>query len=479
MKAEVFIRVDGGPQIGLGHLVRCTALADMLKNDFNITFYCREIPESLKEDFQQNGFQLVLIGNEEQFFDQIDPESIVVLDGYGFDTDYQRLIKATGAKLVCVDDLHDKEFVADLIINHAPGVSLMDYKAQPYTQFALGLEYALLRPAFLEQAKEKRKVEKMETLLIAFGGADPKGLTEKALEVTLKFREFRKIIVVTGASFPVTDRFAEIIASDPRILHSQALSEKEMLDAMLEAELALVPASGVLFEVLAAGTKAISGCYAENQRLVYAHFKMAGAIIDAGNFEEVNLEQAIRKGLNEKPSVTNIFDGESKQKIQKYFALLQKENEIMLRPAGETDLETTFDWATNKEIRRYAFQTHQISHDEHTQWFLSKINNPNCIFYIGEISGKPFGSIRFDIKEGEALISYLVDPDFHGQHLGQILLKKGIENLLLEEGPGNRTFFYTIVGFVMKTNMPSIKAFDRMGFEKTDLDDRYKFVKTI
>ncbi len=34
---------------------------------------------------------------------------------------------------------------------------------------------------------------------------------------------------------------------------------KQMLDTMLEAELAIIPASGILFEVLAAGCVAISG----------------------------------------------------------------------------------------------------------------------------------------------------------------------------------------------------------------------------
>ena len=42
---------------------------------------------------------------------------IVVLDGYHFDTNYQTKIKQKGCKLVCIDDLHDKHFVADIIIH--------------------------------------------------------------------------------------------------------------------------------------------------------------------------------------------------------------------------------------------------------------------------------------------------------------------------------------------------------------------------
>ena len=201
MKPDLYIRADGNAQIGLGHLVRCSALAHMLKNDFNIIFFCRSIPKSLEQEFNKSGFKVIHIKDDEEFLESISNDKIVVLDGYNFGLDYQRKVKETGCKLVCIDDLHDRKFVADLIINHTPGITPKDYHAQPYTCFALGPEYALLRPSFLEQTKRGRKIKKIETLLIAFGGADPKGLTKKTLQVALEFNIFKRIIVVTGASF--------------------------------------------------------------------------------------------------------------------------------------------------------------------------------------------------------------------------------------------------------------------------------------
>ena len=52
MKPKVYIRADGSHDIGLGHLIRCIALAHMLKNDFDITFVCKEIPEKIKSDWK-------------------------------------------------------------------------------------------------------------------------------------------------------------------------------------------------------------------------------------------------------------------------------------------------------------------------------------------------------------------------------------------------------------------------------------------
>lgn len=302
MKLKVYIRADGGAQIGLGHIVRCSALAHMLKEHFEINFFCREIPDAIREELNTSGFPCNKIENEDEFLDKLTYKTIVVLDGYHFDTDYQKQIKASGAKLVCIDDIHNKEFVADVIINHTPGIRPKDYKAKPYTQFALGLDYALVRPAFLEQAKKPRTIKKIETVMICFGGSDTKNLTEYAVNVTSEFSQFRKIIVVTGSAYQLSDSF-NLLLNNKKIEHRQSLNEHKMLDAMLEAELAIVPASGVLLEVLAAGCIPLIGYYVDNQKLfhdfLHQNFGINSYTVDMVN---LNLKSNLIDILNHKPN---------------------------------------------------------------------------------------------------------------------------------------------------------------------------------
>ena len=175
---NIYIRVDGNSQIGLGHLIRCFALAQMLQSDFSITFVCRCIPDKIKKDLEEARFQLLEIENEADFLSLPTKNDIVVLDGYHFDLAYQKSIKNTAATLVCIDDLFDKEYVADLIINHAPNVNPGNYNALVTTQFALGPEYALLRPLFLEQASLTAAVVTIdpffENLIISCPGTNSK-----------------------------------------------------------------------------------------------------------------------------------------------------------------------------------------------------------------------------------------------------------------------------------------------------------------
>jgi UDP-2,4-diacetamido-2,4,6-trideoxy-beta-L-altropyranose hydrolase len=449
----------------------------MLKVHFKITFYLKEVPDGFITELEEMGFGCIIIDRETEFLNMIKSNHIVVLDGYNFDILYQKKIKATGAKLVYIDDLHEIEFVADLIINHAPGVKPLDYQAQPYTEFALGLKYALLRPAFLEKSKNERKINKIESIMICFGGSDPKNFTQSALNLVLEFSHFKKIIVVTGEVYNSIKEFEELAKCDNRVVLKKSLKAQEMIDVMLESDLVIVPTSGLLFEALALGCIAISGHSADNQKYVYQYFKDSELIIDAGSFSKEILFDAITEALRSTKCHEKPIDSETQNRVLRLFEQLNKEFFINLRKATINDLDLTYKWASNPELRRFSFQQHKIKKQEHASWFKNKITNKNCYFFIFDYKDNSIGSIRFDIKEREATISFLLDLEYQGQGFGQIILKKGIE--LLIENITEHKLIQLISGEVMKNNFASIKSFERLGFVKTEQDDKFKFEKWL
>jgi UDP-2,4-diacetamido-2,4,6-trideoxy-beta-L-altropyranose hydrolase len=283
---KLYIRTDASGTIGLGHLIRCTSLAYMLNEYFEIKFFCKEIPEKSKQELST--FHLQVIESELQFFNQLNKDLIIVLDGYHFDTIYQQKIKEAGSKLICIDDLHDQSFVADLIINHAPGIKPSNYIARPDTTFALGLDYALLRPAFLNQAKKKRTVQSISSLFICFGGADIKNLTHTTLKTAIAFNKFNVIYVVTGSAYKYLHFLDSLVSTDSRIQHFHAITENEVLQLMVKSDLAVVPSSGILYEAIAAGCITISGWYVENQRNIYKGFRDLNSIIAVEDFKDLS-----------------------------------------------------------------------------------------------------------------------------------------------------------------------------------------------
>jgi UDP-2,4-diacetamido-2,4,6-trideoxy-beta-L-altropyranose hydrolase len=319
LRRKVYIRADGGPGIGLGHLMRCMALAHMLKQDFNITFVCKAIPEEVKENITSSSFAFQKITEEKEFIDMIDPQVIVVLDGYDFTADLQRMIRNAGARLTCIDDLYDKKFFADLIINHAPGVKPEHYEAQPYTRFALGPEYVLLRPAFLKEAEKGRTIERIRAILICFGGADPRNISAVACNVASGFEQIEEINVVTGAAFAERESLEQYASADSRIRLFHNIEETEMLAIMKRSDVAVVPSSGVLLEALACGCIIVSGKYIDNQQILFEQYLQAGMLISAGNFERPELVNAIEKAIHQKYEKIRVFDGRSSDRLREYF----------------------------------------------------------------------------------------------------------------------------------------------------------------
>jgi len=317
MKRKILFRVDGGLKIGLGHLVRCIALAQMLLDQYQISFICKEVPTAIESKIRDLGYHFLKVENEEQFLNQLESNAIVIMDHYGLNSNYQKTIKDLGCKLVSIDDLNDKVFYADLIINHAPNVDKSTYRVQHYTKFALGIEYALLRPTFLSKAKEQRKIEEVKTIFICFGGADPRNLTIEILKVACRLNELH-IIVVTGNSYRYINELSKMVSKHEQVSHYHNIDEIEMARLMGFSDIAIVPASGILFEALASGCIVITSYYVDNQKAIFDGFKK----LKAANFLE-DFEMLTSDFLNEfilkfQPNdIQNPIDGQSNIRLKK------------------------------------------------------------------------------------------------------------------------------------------------------------------
>jgi RimJ/RimL family protein N-acetyltransferase len=148
---------------------------------------------------------------------------------------------------------------------------------------------------------------------------------------------------------------------------------------------------------------------------------------------------------------------------------------LTLRLALITDLNATFNWASNKIVRQYAIQKEDIIFENHKKWFLKKINSSDCVYFIAEVNKIPIGSIRFDIDERkEALLSFLLDPKFHGKGYGKEILEKGCgEVLKLRQ-------LINIVGVVSVENIASLKTFKSLAFTQvSEINSYVTFDKKI
>lgn len=285
---KIYFRADASAAIGYGHFTRTLALADMLKDDFDCTFFtCHPTPYQVGE---MEKVCLFIILQEEthydEFLSQLQGDEIVVLDNYFFTTDYQRIIKYKGCSLVCIDDMHNKHYVADVVINHGQ-TNPAFFDVEPYTKLCLGLDWALLRKPFLKAAKNKRNSsDRIEKVVICFGGSDIHDITGYFVNQTLQFSAVSSVTAVVGDAYTPHS----VRKEDSRLVYRFRLSAQEMADLFCDSDLVICSASSVCIEALACGAKVVAGWYVDNQADFYKLLTSNNCIIGLGNLENPTVD---------------------------------------------------------------------------------------------------------------------------------------------------------------------------------------------
>lgn len=283
---KIYFRADASSDIGYGHFVRSLALADILKDDFDC-YFATIHPTEYQLNEMSKVCQYLPIPDDDSHYDYflslLTGDEIVVLDNYFFTTEYQQKIKDKGCKLVCIDDMHDKHYVADVVINHGlSNVSLFD--VEPYTRLCLGLEWSLLRKPFLE-ARPFEEREK-DHVVVGFGGVDYHNLTTKITSVLSKYPNIKKITTIVGDA----NKYIENILAIPKVEIRKNLSAQEVADLFCRAEFAVLPASTILIEALACSCPVASGYYVDNQVEVYHYLLEQNYIKGLGCFLNSNID---------------------------------------------------------------------------------------------------------------------------------------------------------------------------------------------
>lgn len=296
---RVVFRADGNSEIGLGHVYRSLALAEMLKQDFELIFLTVDPLQEVRKMILKtcNDCIELEVGNksEEQtkVFDILKSDDILVLDGSHFNGEYQKKVRKHCYKVISIDDLHQGHFYSDYILNHCGALDPKIYEREPYTELLLGPEYVLLRPPFLSAVRNKqyKKVESPYSVFLCMGGSDFHNITFKVIQAVQKIPEIGTLNIVLGAANQHKDRIYELVERDNRCKIYNNLSGQAMCELMIESDVAIAPASSISFEVCATGMGFISGYYADNQHDIVNWLDETGCALIVGDFRKVSKEE--------------------------------------------------------------------------------------------------------------------------------------------------------------------------------------------
>lgn len=335
MSRNIVFRADGNAQIGMGHLMRCLALAEMLGSSYDRRLAIAQPAPEVFKLIEEKGVAVIQLQTNEaaEFLDQVDGADVVVLDGYTFDIDFQRAVRARAEALVYIDDLVRGHQVADVVVNHAGGLTDLDYQSEPYTQFLLGPRYALLRPEFFAPATP---VPSEGSIFVSLGGADPSNTAVRVLEsLRTCFRLLNQAWRVHIVIGPVQQNRLAIEAMQSELKHLTILtnlSARQLVVELTKCQLAITACSTVAYEVCAIGRPLIAIQTADNQTRL-ATFLADKSLADVlpGGASVHDMARAFHLGLGRETrglwslfvqNQRRFFDGQSPERFRALFERL-------------------------------------------------------------------------------------------------------------------------------------------------------------
>ena len=171
---RVAIRTDASVDIGSGHVMRCLALADALRaGGEDIAFVCSETEGNLCDLIRQNDFGVFRLPPQgdlrahwqqdaERTSDVLDTiwahTDWLLVDHYQLDARWENALRATGVKIMAIDDIADRPHDCDLLLDQNFCRNMdgrYDGLLPQHANRLLGPNYALLRQEF-SQARAAR-----------------------------------------------------------------------------------------------------------------------------------------------------------------------------------------------------------------------------------------------------------------------------------------------------------------------------------
>lgn len=514
-RKSVAFRVDASYAIGTGHVTRCLALAEELKNSgTEAVFVCRPHEGHLSALIEERGFTVLglpppsehwasteqepahaaWLGADWQtdadetlrVLDTVRPDWLIV-DHYAIDARWEGRLRPAVDSIVVIDDLADRAHACDTLMDQ----SLVTRAHERYVDrvpesatILLGPAYALLQAQYRRhRAHATTRSGKVSRVLVSFGGVDRHGLTRATVDALLAIRDkdFKADIVLAAGSADYTLVQRAIAGRSNFRLHDRVTSLAPM---MLAADLMVGAGGTTSWERLCLGLPAIIVTVASNQHPVAEELSRRGLVRWLGDADPTTasrlrsaLTDIFATGLDPDWSERcfEVVDGRGTTRVCAVLSA-HRDMPLFVRTAEPRDEGLLLEWSNDAETRRNAFNPKPISPAEHHAWFNKRLGRQDdCALYVVQSeSGVPVGQVRFEKQEDRWEISYAVAPDFRGFGLGRPLLARAIEHLRI--GRPDITLF----GQVKPQNAASQKIFKALEFAQRKAEpDRFIFERSF
>jgi len=147
-------------------------------------------------------------------------------------------------------------------------------------------------------------------------------------------------------------------------------------------------------------------------------------------------------------------------------------SEYMVRTGEKIDSKRIWEIRNHPLSRQYSGNPEAIPWKQHQNWFERKyFAGADNHFFVLEKSGEEtigYCRLDFDSEHNHYIVSVAIDPQFHGQGLGNFLLS---ETIVKFNGSKN------LAAEIQKENIVSVKLFQKNNFKILSEDEKNYYLK--
>jgi len=296
---RLVLRADAGHDLGSGHVMRLSALADAaLDRNGEVVLLVGGEPGATLDHLATRRIASVRVEDETGGPDDRDAviararalgADAVVLDGPSFTPDYAAAIAAAGLRVASLDDLALAPLPTDVVINHNLGAeSLRDRYARAHLRL-LGRRFHLLRREFRAAPPAGAPLRATaRRVLITMGGSDPVGATARV--VTAMPGTGLELVVVLGPGFRADATLTVALADAERRGHGIQLHyrPRDLPAVMASCDLAVSASGGTLAELGYLGRPTVALAIVPDQVANARHHRELGLAVCGRPIDELS-----------------------------------------------------------------------------------------------------------------------------------------------------------------------------------------------
>jgi UDP-2,4-diacetamido-2,4,6-trideoxy-beta-L-altropyranose hydrolase len=467
---NVFILTEGGRDMGLGHITRCTSVYQAFEEFYVQPWLIVNGDEAVRDLLKDKNCEVFdWLNDRKTLFATIENADIVFIDSYLADNDLYKKISNVSKTAVYFDDNIRIDYPQGVVLNGGILAEQMPYPRREGVTYLVGARYAPLRKEFWD-APAKPIRNKIETIMITFGGTDVHGLTAKVLKLLIDTcpKMLKKVIIAKG--FQNTTEIEKLRGNNTELEYYPDAAG--MKNVMLESDIAISAGGQTLYELARIGVPTVVVTVADNQSNNVHGWEKVGFIEYAGRWEDDGLIDTIAEKINLLKSKSlrknrcelgcKVIDGRGSFRIVSKLLSAFYRPRLTFRDAALADADKIFNLANEEVVRKNSFEGDPIDWDNHLKWLTEKLGDSNCLFLIVDYQGEFTGQVRFDVipKQAEAIVSISLQKYMRGLGVSPFIISRSIEELI------NRFDEVKVVrAYIKDGNIASVRAFEDSGFK--------------